>query len=63
MLEVESKQAGEFESNSSDQASMTFFFNVIYYWPLESNSTSNRRLGKELFLSNEMRLLSPTKGL
>lgn len=63
MLEVESEQAWEFESNSSDQASMTFFFNVIYYWPLESNRTSTRHLGKGLFLSNEMSLLSPTKGL
>ena len=63
-MEVESKQAGEFESNSSNQASMTFFFfNVVYYWPLESDSTSNRHLGKGLFLSNDMSLLYPTKGL
>ena len=30
MLEAESKQAGEFESNSSDQASMTFFFEMLF---------------------------------
>ena len=51
MLGVERKQDGEIESNSSDQADMTFFFffNVVYYWPLESDSTSNRHLGKGLF--------------
>lgn len=33
MLEVESKQAGEFESNSSDQASMTFFLMLFTIGP------------------------------